>query len=211
MVNPERRTRNIADRINAIALAIHRGAITNLDTWSGPAEPRDPLLEQARALDPNQYDALPDPPTDDEAGNPIDYHDPTGNAAGTRPDIHAWARREIDRLLAQVENDLDETLGHLRMGLATRQAQEIKAKLPPACTSCARLRDHQHRTLYTPARVTRYIGKRRLQLCDWCDNFHTDYHQLPPITILRAYHDGRRPNRRTIERAIRNQRKTVRT
>lgn len=191
-MNEAQHIRRINDLTTAATLAINRGAITNLHEWSGPAEPRDPT-----ATDPNidGDDQVADPTPAPDDGNPLDYQDPTGDAAGTRADIHAYALREINRILTNVQKEMEQVIDHLRMGLSTRQAEEIKAKLPPACKSCARLTDHQGRPLYSPVHAR--------GLCDWCDNFERDWKQWPPVTILRAYHDGRRPNRRMIERALR--------
>lgn len=181
--------RRLNDKITAATLMVHKGAAANLNEWSGRPDPPVNAGEHL-ATDPTTGAVT----FGDDEGNPIDYADPTGELAGIRLDIHGYALREIDRILKTDSNDLDELLDHLRMGLSTRQAEEIKASLPAACKSCARLTDHQGRRLYSPVHAR--------GLCDWCDNFDRDWDQWAPEKILRAHHDGRRISRRMIERAL---------
>jgi hypothetical protein len=192
--------RRLSDQITAATLMIHMGAYEHLEEWSGRPDPSPnghvatdsngtPVMAEHEDECPARRDATARCRCE---GNPIEYNDPTGDSAGTRLDIHGYALREIDTLI-----------DHLRMGLSTRQAEEVKASLPAPCVSCARITDHQGRPLYSPAHAK--------GLCRYCGAFEVEWKQRIPVSILRAYHDGRRPNRRSIERALAAKKEKART
>jgi hypothetical protein len=188
--------RRMSDQITAATLMIHKGAYEHLEEWSGRP---DPTPNGGVSTDPGTGELV----INDGDGNPLDYNDPTGDSAGMRLDIHGYALREIDRILTADAHDLDTLIDHLRMGLSTRQAEEVKASLPAPCVSCARITDHQGRPLYSPAHAK--------GLCRYCGAFEVEWKQRIPVSILRAYHDGRRPNRRSIERALAAKKEKART